>query len=171
MKCDRCDRPAIVHQVIISNGTHREIHLCEVHAAEAGIPVPGKQPVNQLLGKAAAATAAGVVPACPACGTTLTQIRKSSKFGCPSCYDAFGQATEVIVKSAQGGAEQHVGRAPGGLTSQETRKHESRRLVQELDQAVRSEQYERAAKIKQRLTQLAEEAKHPPEASQDTPGT
>ncbi len=157
MKCDRCDRPAIVHQVIISNGKHTEIHLCEVHAAEAGVPNPGKQPVNKLLAKIATPTTPSAIPSCPGCGATLSEIRKASLLGCPQCYDTFEEAIGIMIESAQAGSTRHVGRAPGGAESVHAMRHESRRLVEELDRAVRAEQYERAAEIKARLSRLSEE--------------
>ncbi|MDP7069993.1 MAG: UvrB/UvrC motif-containing protein [Phycisphaerales bacterium] len=156
MKCDQCNRPAVVHQVIISNGTHREIHLCEIHATEAGVPNPGKQPINKLMAKIKQPIATSVMPKCPSCGTTLTHIRKSSLFGCPDCYDAFAQATRLLVESVQAGAHQHVGRNPKNIDATTTIRYESRRLVEELDRAVRAEQYERAAKIKAKLAELAD---------------
>jgi protein-arginine kinase activator protein McsA len=64
-----------------------------------------------------------------------------------------------MIESAQAGATRHVGRVPGGSESAEARRHESRRLVEELDRAVHAEQYERAAELKSRLSQLENE--HP----------
>jgi len=155
MKCDRCNRPAVIHQLIISDGTKREVHLCEAHAAEAGIPNPGKHPVNELLKGLATPVTKSTMPKCKGCGCTLTDVRKSSRFGCPACYDAFGQATEALILSAQGGASQHVGRGPAGTTQAHQAQYESQRLVQELDRAVRAEQYERAAEIKSKIAELA----------------
>ena len=99
MKCDRCNRPAVVHQVVIEGGAHTEKHLCEVHAAEEGVPNPGKAPINQLLAKVVVPTQ--TVPSCPDCDITLTEIRRTSLLGCPRCYDTFGEAIEVIIRAAQ----------------------------------------------------------------------
>jgi len=161
MKCDRCNKPAVVHQVIIKNGSHREIHLCADHAAEAGVPNPGQQPINQLMTKVGPASPRAAMPACRCCGATLTRIRKDALFGCPSCYDTFGKAINIMIERAQGGATHHVGRGPGGSERDEARRLESRRLVEELDQAVRAEQYERAAEIKAKLASLAEQPPSP----------
>ena len=157
MKCDRCNKPAVVHQVIIKKGAHREIHLCASHAAEAGVPNPGQQPINQLMTKIGKTSTHAAMPACRCCGATLTQIRKDALFGCPRCHDTFGKATAIMIERAQGGATHHVGRGPGGSERDEARRLESRRLLEELDQAVRAEQYERAAEIKAKLAQLADQ--------------
>ncbi len=160
MKCDRCNRPAVVHQVVIEGGAHTEKHLCEVHAAEEGVPNPGKAPINQLLAKVVVPTQ--TVPSCPDCGITLTEIRRTSLLGCPRCYDTFGEAIEVIIRAAQSGASQHVGRNPGGHPSPERLKHESKKLAEALNHAVLTEQYERAAELKKQLTRLTEDASGQP---------
>ena len=35
-QCDRCHRPAVVHDVSVSKGVEHELHLCEEHAPKAG---------------------------------------------------------------------------------------------------------------------------------------
>ncbi len=37
IKCDYCDKPAVVHEVTFKNGQKNEVHLCEEHAQEAGV--------------------------------------------------------------------------------------------------------------------------------------
>ena len=49
MKCDLCDKEAVVHEVTIKNGKKTEVHLCAEHAQAAGIALPGHQPINELL--------------------------------------------------------------------------------------------------------------------------
>jgi len=156
MKCDRCNRPAIVHQIIISGGKHREVHLCEAHANEAGIPNPGKQPINKMLEKVGsiATPLQATSVSCPQCGATLSKIRQSALMGCPQCYDVFEQLARDMIERAQHGASHHTGRHPGEGPGDRARQHERQRLLQELDQAVRSEQYERAAELKHQLSIL-----------------
>ncbi len=40
LKCDYCDKPAVVHEVTVKNGQKNEVHLCEEHAQEAGVALP-----------------------------------------------------------------------------------------------------------------------------------
>ena len=49
MKCDMCDKPAVVHEVILRNGVKQELHLCEKHAAEQGYALPGQPPLEKIL--------------------------------------------------------------------------------------------------------------------------
>ncbi len=49
MKCDNCDREAVVHEIVKVDGAMVEKHLCEVHAAEAGIQTTSEPtPVHEL---------------------------------------------------------------------------------------------------------------------------
>ena len=154
MKCDRCNKPAVVHQVIIKGDQHREIHLCDLHAKEAGVPNPGNQLGKHSPGHSL--TPRSKMPTCPRCGTSFSRIRKDSLFGCPTCYDTFGKGVDIMIERSQGGATHHVGRGPSGSERDVARRFESRRLVEELEQAVRAEQYERAAELKAKLTELAD---------------
>ena len=51
MKCDKCDKPAVVHEVVIRGGVKKELHLCADHAMKEGIAMPQQQPIDQLLTK------------------------------------------------------------------------------------------------------------------------
>ena len=49
MKCDMCDKPAVVHEVILRNGVKQELPLREKHAAEQGYALPGQPPLEKIL--------------------------------------------------------------------------------------------------------------------------
>lgn len=156
-KCDHCDKPAVVHEVVIKSGATKEVHLCAEHAQQKGIEVPAT-PVTALLSKlveqhglSKRAKGAGT---CPSCGLTILEFRQTGTLGCPSCYDAFQPDLGTLIARAQGGATHHVGRAPRASSGSVERGMRRARLVQELDAAVAAEQYERAARIRDRLHQL-----------------
>ncbi|MCA9286462.1 MAG: UvrB/UvrC motif-containing protein [Phycisphaerales bacterium] len=163
MRCQHCDKPAVVHEVLIKNGKRTEVHLCETHAAEAGVPVTLHQPINQLLSQlvnvspaGAKASPAKAQPTCSTCGLTFAQFRNSGILGCPDCYDIFEQNLGPLIEKAHAGAVSHTGKVPqragGNLDLQLLRQ----RLVRELDEAVAAEQYERAARLRDRLLTLPE---------------
>lgn len=157
--CDHCDQPAVVHETVIKGGVASEVHLCEAHAAELGYGpggATGGVPVAALLTAFVAAPAsAAAVRGCPGCGTTLGQIRQSGTLGCPECYATFEKALSPIVQRAQAGAVGHVGRVPSGASAREAQVALRAKLVRELEEAVASEQYERAARIRDRIHELA----------------
>ncbi len=163
MHCDHCDKPAVVHEVVIKNGATLEVHLCEEHAAARGYPVPTHQPVHQLLtpmavvGAPGKATTKKVVKACPTCGRTFSQIRDTGHLGCADCYTTFEESLQPIIERAQAGANFHVGRSPRGQLDAAARHQLRSRLVKELDEAVSAEQYERAAKLRDRIVHLKDD--------------
>jgi protein arginine kinase activator len=158
--CDHCDRPAVVHETVIKGGVAKEVHLCEMHAAEFGYGPggagDGAVPVAALLTAfVSGPSTSPAVRGCPGCGTTLGQIRQSGTLGCPDCYTTFEGALAPIVQRAQDGAAGHVGRAPTAANAREAQVALRAKLVRELEEAVASEQYERAARIRDRIHDLA----------------
>ncbi len=161
MKCDLCDNPAVVHEVTVKNGVKKEVHLCQEHAQEAGVAMPTQQPINQLQthfvmshsGKSRSSTKRS----CPSCGITFGQFRQSGTLGCPDCYEAFEKQLAPLIERAQNGATHHRGKTPRRAGTSIDRTHLIRQLTKELDQAVAAEQYERAAKLRDRLRKMDKE--------------
>lgn len=158
-KCDHCDNPAVVHEVIVKNGVKTEIHLCQDHAQEAGVAMPANQPINQLLtqfvisqtGRAKAKAR----KACPTCGISFGQFRQAGTLGCPDCYESFAEQLTPLIERAQNGATHHRGKTPRRAGASVDRQLLIQQLVKELDQAVAAEQYERAAQLRDRLRSLS----------------
>lgn len=158
MKCDLCNRPAVVHEVTVKGGMKKEVHLCETHAQEAGIQLPGQQPLNQILAQFAVSKAGKatrtVAKPCGGCGMTFTQFRQNGRVGCAQCYQVFEAELSPLIERAQGGATHHCGKAPRRAGTSIDRQLLIQRLVKELDHAVAAEQYERAAELRDRLNSL-----------------
>jgi len=166
MKCDYCNKPAVVHEVTVRNGVKKEVHLCEDHAAEAGVNMPGEQPINKLLTQFVISqesdqpkqhsrrSTARAQRRCSECGMTFDEFRKKGVLGCPQCYESFESSLGPLIERTQSGATHHVGKAPKRAGHSIDRQLERRRLIKELDDAVNAEQYERAAKIRDRLNTL-----------------
>jgi protein arginine kinase activator len=160
-KCDLCNKSAVVHEVTVRSGVKKEIHLCETHAREAGIVMPGAQPINQLLtqfvisqSSKSSTAAKPQVKACPGCGLTFVQFRQVGRLGCAQCYGAFEAELTHLIERAQSGGCHHCGKAPRRSGNSLDREFLVQRLARELDQAVAAEQYERAAQLRDRLTNL-----------------
>ena len=159
-KCDHCDRPAVVHEVTVKNGVKSETHLCHEHAEEAGVSMPTHQPINQLLTqfvisqKGKARSKAKARKTCSSCGMTFSRFRQAGTLGCPGCYEAFEEHLAPLIERAQNGATHHRGKTPRRAGGSVDRQLLVQHLVKELDQAVASEQYERAAQLRDRLRNL-----------------
>jgi len=164
MQCDLCGNPAVVHEVTIKNGVKTEIHLCAEHAKASGISLPGTAPINQVLTQFAVSKprkARVRQKSCPACHTTLASFKKTGVLGCPECYDEFGDQLAPTIARAQNGGECHAGKCPKRGGASIDRQLEVRRLMREMEEAVAAEQYERAAELRDCLTQIQTVATEP----------
>ena len=157
--CDRCDRPAEVHEFDPINGV--EVHLCREHALEAGfqLPEPAAAKVYSQVASTMQiqiSTGRERAASCKRCGASFARFRKSGLLGCPECYTAFDQKLDGIIARSQNKASAHVGRVPeqdAGLVDRHARR---RTLLDEIDRAVASEQYERAALLRDQLQTLTD---------------
>lgn len=160
MNCDHCDKPAVVHEIVIKGGDSKEVHLCSDHAIAAGYPLPVEQPLADIfpklgsVAKVEAAKSKERSAKCAACGLTFTIFRKSATLGCPACYDAFMPMIEKVIESAQDGATHHLGRTPVGGAEIERVQNLRVKMMRDLEAAIAAEQYERAAKLRDELKAL-----------------
>ncbi|MFM7798192.1 MAG: UvrB/UvrC motif-containing protein [Planctomycetota bacterium] len=153
--CDHCSKPAVVHNTVIVNGKVTEVHLCEEHAAAAGIQLPGHAPIHALLGQLAQVGAARPRgPACPECGHTFNDFKSTGLLGCAACYRAFASTVAPVIARSHGGATEHVGRRPARAEVAAERTALLTQLGRELEEAVAAEQYERAARLRDRIREL-----------------
>jgi len=159
MKCDKCDKPAVVHEKVIAAGVQTTMHLCAEHAMVHAHPVPASAPIAELL----AAHLAGQrpQPACGGCGMTLAEFRKHNLAGCSACFDALFPAIDQAIQRAQGGATAHCGRAPARRDDAEARQAYRARLLRDLEQAVAAERYEVAAQVRNALRDVDAIAERP----------
>lgn len=159
MKCQRCGaREAGVHRLETSGETRHSVWLCADCAAAAdrepaAMAVPA--PLVSFLGSGLG-TAAGMVAACPGCGTTIEDLRRDNRLGCARCYVVF-RAILLPLLARFHRHVSHVGKVPGGAQPA-TRLAEIGRLRLSLSKAVAAEEFERAAGLRDRLRELEDGA-------------
>lgn len=159
MLCADCkENKATVHFTQIVNDQTETFHLCSKCAQARGLktsPVASQAPLSDFLSEMGApiftkATNANV--SCSRCGCTFRQFRKTGRLGCAHCYSTFEQEMSALLRKIHGSSE-HVGIAEtqtvAGLTPEEAELLELRR---ELRKAVESEEYERAAELRDAIT-------------------
>jgi len=164
-KCDHCDRPATHHVIEIQGGKKIEKHLCDIHAAEEGITSKSDPhtPINELLTNfvklhsgpgAQATTGAPAEVVCENCGLSFSKFRENSLLGCPTCYSSFEQVLTPLVERAHEGGEHHIGKVPRRAGAGELRQVRLMRMRKRLDDAVATEDYELAARIRDEIGEL-----------------
>ena len=100
----------------------------------------------------------------------MAHVRETGLVGCPLCYRSFEQELSPIIERAQAGACAHVGRHPAQAAELIDRAALRNRLARELREAVGQEQYERAARLRDRLCELGEAQPNGAEAAPDPSG-
>ena len=163
MQCQICNkRAATIHLTEISDGVRTEMHICENCATEQGIAPQSQMSINELLSHLLAVQPSDEEifgpseqeKSCPNCGFTLNRLRKEGTLGCPLDYKVFEQALLPLIERAHNGKTTHCGKIPT-KTPQDTRKFMAMsRLRQQLEQAVRNEDYELAAKLRDQMKKL-----------------
>ncbi|NLH17900.1 MAG: hypothetical protein GX455_15090 [Phycisphaerae bacterium] len=166
MLCQVCKKhSATIHLTEIQNGHREETHLCEGCAQQQGLSVKSQIPLNELLSTLLSAQAHGKTPAkegdsspggnaCPTCGMTLKEFGKKSLLGCAADYDFFREHLEPLIEKSQGGHTRHCGKVPSRTPVQAKHQIELAQLQKDLDAAVRTEDYESAARLRDRIKQL-----------------
>lgn len=169
MKCEvpGCQNEATVHEVVIKSGKKVERHLCEQHAQTEGVVV-AHTPINEILTKfvmtqAGAGAEQPKPAACPTCGATWAEFREKGLLGCPDCYATFEEQLTPLLSRAHEGGTHHVGRVPKRAGIAAGLHRELSTLRRELEDAIRAEEYERAASIRDRIRRLHGEQGSDPE--------
>ena len=171
MKCDFCDQKATVFLTQLVEGQMKKVCLCDQCAKERGVTDPTGFSLADLLlggmpgGKGAAVagkTSQPAVPSgrsCPTCGFTLEDLRRVRRFGCSDCYATFGEEVGQMLRGMHKGHE-HIGKVPGGLMARQVLHKRMEELKTKLDEAISSESYEVAARIRDEIRELELSTKH-----------
>ncbi len=158
MNCERCKKSrATYHLTAIENEVKKEAHLCEECAREAGVGIKMNFTIGDILGSLMEPKAAGAPPLrCPECGITYTEFKSKARLGCANDYEVFkGELVRLLDKIH--GATSHAGKTPKTADSRVRQENELIRLKRGLDAAVKGEDFEKAAGIRDRIRTLEAE--------------
>jgi protein arginine kinase activator len=158
MKCDNCNNHATVHLTEIKGGKKIEKHLCEQCANQLeGIAVKSHTPINELLTNFVMAHS-GIVKqetgTCEHCGISWAEFRQGGLLGCEHDYVLFEKDLVPLLQRAHEGATHHVGKTPVrkvGTPAPEKAPADLAKLRRELAKAVETEDYERAARLRDQI--------------------
>lgn len=153
LKCDLCSKPATVHLTQIVNSKIHKVDLCEACAQAKGVTDPSGFSLADLLLKASLNPEPAGDAKCAACGFTQQDFKKTGRFGCAECYGYFGRLLEPMLESMHKG-NSHTGKVPQRALNRKSLYERLTRLETELDQAIRAERYEDAARFRDEITQV-----------------
>lgn len=94
---------------------------------------------------------------CSLCSSTLDDIARLGRMGCPECYRTFRPELAPALALLHGSAH-HTGRTPILFSEKQMREKKIALLRAELSHAISIENYERCAEIRDEIKKLNEEA-------------
>ena len=168
MRCEVChlhDATRAVTRTV--DGEPRELYVCDECARlEASPPAPeapGAPDSHSIsdvmfsLGLPVPPSGKAADAVCPVCGLSRGDLRAQRRLGCPRCFDTFGTDVRTFLSS----------RVPAAPRSREDpdeamRARDAARIRGQLDDAVREERYEEAARLVARLHALRRPAPRKP---------
>ena len=156
MKCQKCHNQAILHITeVLGEEQFEELHLCEQCANKY------LYESQQKAGKAAIAESgreeAGLFNQheCPSCGLKFVEFRNTGRLGCPNDYQEFRDDLIPLLENIHGETK-HCGKTPRRMPQSQQALSELMQLRNRLKQAVTKEDYEEAARLRDRIKQLEE---------------
>jgi protein arginine kinase activator len=90
---------------------------------------------------------------CPVCGFTQADFKKTGRLGCSSCYVAFADGLNSLLKAMHKGTS-HVGKLPVRAQKTLALSDRMKTLTEDLRKAVQEENYETAAALRDEIRQL-----------------
>lgn len=168
MLCDICSKnDATVHLTEIVDEQMTELHLCEECAREKSVEMEQQFGLSDLLagltdfGKQVEGKELSKMQ-CSYCKLTYGDFKKIGRLGCSNCYTSFAKYLIPLLKRIHGSAT-HTGKLSAGVTTTETvrkpeievkEKSELSELKDKLQEAIKLENFEEAAKLRDRIKDL-----------------
>jgi protein arginine kinase activator len=159
--CDICGRNDAVMKVrqLAKDGTASEIEVCAACAQARGLVE-----AREIRSDATAVLAdlrerveeSDEAAQCPACGLSFADFKRKGQLGCADCYAAFRERLLPIVRRLHG-AVQHVGKTPSAGRKLAQQKLNLLQLKDALSVAVTTEDYEKAAALRDQLKRAEDE--------------
>lgn len=163
MLCEDCrQRVATVVYTEVREGAKEVWHLCQqcveergIHAPDIKSPLDSENPFEGMLidpeaeDSPAEEGQPGDERTCTACGWSFGRFRKTGRFGCPECYDAFEDHLKVLLRQIHGSNE-HLGKVYA-VEEKATGPEDLLSLRHALEEAIGREAFEEAAELRDRI--------------------
>ncbi len=179
MKCQHCrNNEATVHLVEMSEGRRRDLWLCgecadaeqwrrldavtDPHASNDTPQIPDSLPADnatfdsmlKFLGQPTSKSGkTSHLANCSHCGHTWGDFQETGQLGCARCYSAFRKMLLPMLAAFHRHAT-HLGKTPLGRAGGDSRLIEISRLRVALEEAIASENFEEAARLRDQLHAL-----------------
>ena len=166
-KCQKCDKLATFIIAVLTGSKPAEHHLCEEHAREyfnqssiqggaAGsltTALAKGLPKKMAINKATEELQELDQQTCPICGVSFYDFRSRGYLGCPHDYDFFNKQIDAFVQNIHG-AHKHTGKVPLRKANDTQERMLLIKHRRDLEDAIQYEDYERASKLRDKITEL-----------------
>ncbi len=166
MECEICHKAdATVHLTDVSNNAKKEIRLCQSCAKDHGVTIkshmnkepayPDFQAHDLMAGGSPESDVDENTLECPNCGISYEKFRSTGKFGCPEDYRIFERQILQLLEKIHHKVH-HTGKSPAKASQQHALAEKVSTLKDDLKSAIKLEQYEKAAEIRDKIYSLEE---------------
>ncbi len=166
MMCEVCGLREADHLLVeVVGGEKHKKHVCQNCAFRLAVAVPEEKPLEMVSYPASEKREeqSGRPPermdlTCPRCGRSYIDVKKTFLLGCAECYYTFVENIPRLIEKFHGAAHLRYRGVP--YTHDPKRRalmEERTRLLAALEEAVAEEQFEKAAKIRDRIRQIEKE--------------
>lgn len=167
MECSQCKtRPATMEITQQIDGKEEKVHLCTecAHKNESALSLDTFSLEDLLTSlfniDAHELKMAGMKQealhnlACDRCKTTFNTFRKTGKFGCSKCYEAFDSRLDATLKRVHSGHVTHQGKSPNQTLTQVDQIERIEELKTYLSELIKEEAFEEAAVVRDEIKKL-----------------
>ncbi|MDD5557464.1 MAG: UvrB/UvrC motif-containing protein [bacterium] len=162
MTCEMCKKAeATVRYTEVVEKKVVKMNLCEECAKKKGVSIQAPFTIADLLSGLAdlgsrAREDAGKV--CDGCGLSFLDFRKSGRLGCDRCYTTFLNGLHGVLEAIHKSVT-HAGKVPSRARGEVDRLRLLGELDAEMCAAVKNEEFEKAAALRDRIQALKREAR------------
>ncbi len=170
MKCQKCGKNnADTHIKRVVNGQFEEHHLCSECAAEMGytnvfdsFSHSFADDFNSLFGSffENALPARTQATRCETCGASYNDITRTGMMGCADCYKVFADQIMPTIRRIHGNTT-HCGKnspaskaQPAEKAPAQNTKSELDVLKEKLDSAIKNQEFEQAAELRDKIREM-----------------
>jgi protein arginine kinase activator len=160
MNCERCHKNhATTHVTDKVGDVMKEAHLCDECVRQTGVPLNSNFSIGEILGTFMQPTSKPATNPrinqvrCPECGITYAEFKTKARLGCANDYEVFRSELLRLLEKIHG-STQHAGKTPHTADASIRKENELIKLKRDLEVVVKSEDFEKAAQIRDRIKNL-----------------
>lgn len=170
MLCEKCKtNTATIHMTEIVNGSKKEVHLCEGCVEKDFILPYFKMSFSELFKSITSNELDSIakhvniprrkrrqatVKKCWSCGSEFTNFDLFTDLGCANDYQIFSRQIDKLLRKYNNDISVHSGKLPLRSLEKTRKENRSTLLNMRIKNAIRSEDYELAAEIRDMLKNL-----------------